>query len=496
MYNKEAERMNDIKRLDVPKWGLSIEDGTVTKWLIEVGDGFEEGQEIVELETSKITNVLEAPFASVLRRIVAEPGVTLPVGGLIGLCAQPSVRDEQVEAFLAGLDAFPDMPPGSALMALDKQTALNASSNSEPKPSDRAGVNVPTGFGGWRADADVLATAHARSYAERFDIDLAKVIGTGRRGRVSVDDVRTAIASAGGVAPAFGKSRVDVSHPLLPNASLRATPSARKLADEAGVSLAAIAASSGERIVRGDVERAVAVRSVSREAPEKGREPSRIVPLTNIRRTIAKRLQQSKQTAPHYRVAMNVEIDGLLSLRKAINAGGARVTVNDFLIKASSLALVGVPEVNVQFDGEVVAGFEHADIAVAVSTDAGFIAPILRSVDLMVLVDISRAVRDLSTRARAGRLRADEIEGGTFSISNLGMFGVSHFDAIINPPQVAILAVGSAEERVLPGTNGPRTTSVLTLTLSSDHRVIDGATAAEFLSELRAYLETPGLMLS
>ena len=114
----------------------------------------------------------------------------------------------------------------------------------------------------------------------------------------------------------------------------------------------------------------------------------------------------------------------------------------------------------------------------------------------MGLVDISRAVRDLSTRARAGRLRADEIEGGTFSISNLGMFGVSHFDAIINPPQVAILAVGRAEERVLPGTNGPRTASVLTLTLSSDHRVIDGATAAEFLSELRAYLETPGLMLS
>jgi pyruvate dehydrogenase E2 component (dihydrolipoamide acetyltransferase) len=209
-----------------------------------------------------------------------------------------------------------------------------------------------------------------------------------------------------------------------------------------------------------------------------------------MRLTIARRLQASKRDAPHFRVVVDVEVDALLALQQALG-GGQQVTINDLLVKACAASLMEVPACNVQFDGAVLRRFSDADIAVAVAVDDGLITPIVRAANRKPLAEISSELRELVGRARAGRLQAGEFEGGTFSISNLGMYGVRQFDAVINPPQAVILAVGAAGRRVVVRDEQPAVASVMTLSLSSDHRVIDGATAAKFLAVLQRLLEQP-----
>jgi pyruvate dehydrogenase E2 component (dihydrolipoamide acetyltransferase) len=217
-----------------------------------------------------------------------------------------------------------------------------------------------------------------------------------------------------------------------------------------------------------------------------------------MRQTIAKRLQDSKREAPHFRACIEVEIDRLLALRKQLNnaRNDANISVNDCLIKATAMALAAVPAVNIQFDGSQITPMPHADIAVAVALEDGLITPIVSRAETKGLVEISNEMRDLATRAKIGKLKLQEFQGGSFSISNLGMFGVSQFDAIINPPQAAILAVGVGERQLRPdGDNEVRHATVMTLTLSSDHRVIDGAIAAKFLQQLKSFIDQPATML-
>jgi pyruvate dehydrogenase E2 component (dihydrolipoamide acetyltransferase) len=224
------------------------------------------------------------------------------------------------------------------------------------------------------------------------------------------------------------------------------------------------------------------------------------VAMSGMRRTIAGRLQASKQTIPHYRVTMDVQLDALLALRKQINDAdpGVNVSVNDGVIKAVASALAKSPEVNVQFDEatQSIQRFRHADISVAVAIDEGLITPIVKAADTKTLTQISAEVRELATKAKAGTLKPDEFQGGSFSISNLGMFGVKQFDAIINPPQAAILAVGGGEQRAVVENGELTVATVMTLSLSSDHRVIDGAMAAGFLQMVKRFIETPSLMLA
>lgn len=211
-----------------------------------------------------------------------------------------------------------------------------------------------------------------------------------------------------------------------------------------------------------------------------------------MRASIAKRLLESKQTIPHYRVRMDINIDTLTARRKQLSASsGSRITLNDMLVRAAGLALVKHPNVNAQLHGEEIRQFPHADISLAVATDGGLITPIVRGADLKSLNEISALSAQLAERARTGSLTRDEITGGTFTISNLGMFGVDQFDAIINPPQVAILAVGAATERVIARGGVPAVASILTVTLSADHRVVDGAVGAAFLASLRDLLQSP-----
>jgi pyruvate dehydrogenase E2 component (dihydrolipoamide acetyltransferase) len=468
--------------LRVPKWGLSMEEGTVALWLIEEGEEFSQGQDICEIETSKIANVMEAPFAGRLHRIIAHVGDTLPVQGVIAVAAPADVDEADVDAALAaasvggsvagGEPALPKEAPKqhSAVAEPSQGPAPEASASQEtasPRPGaprSQSAVMIPDALRG-DAGSHVFASPRALRFAASEGLDLSKVTGTGRAGRVGMRDVRSAVQGAGGTMPPL--STVPVASALPPSglsdAEVDATPVARRLAKLWEIPLAACRPTGRNgRVCKADVEAARARSGASGNnvtravAPGPAAElpqdenPSESIAMTGMRRTIASRLSKSKLESPHFRVAVDVEVDALNALRKQINAEhpGVKVSVNDFVIKAVAMALVKHPQCNIQFDGDVISQFRHADVSVAVAMDAGLITPIVRTADTKSLVAISSEMRQLATKAKASTLRPEEFQGGTFTVSNLGMFGVSQFDAIINPPQAAILAVGGAREEV------------------------------------------------
>jgi pyruvate dehydrogenase E2 component (dihydrolipoamide acetyltransferase) len=339
--------------------------------------------------------------------------------------------------------------------------------------------------------------------AIEYGVNLNNISGTGRHGRVSKSDLENAVTAAGGELIRTNNTASTVVK-LGDDSHIKATPVARRLAEELGVNLLECRVSGDRgRVCKADVE-AVATRKNKPLAPSIDTSGSITIEspfesevLTGMRKTIAGRLQSSKQTAPHFRVQIDAEIDALLAVRKQINAANsaAKVSVNDFMVKACAAALMQVPAINVQFDGEQVKYFKDADISVAVAVADGLITPIVSSANHKGLIAISNEVRDLATRAKINRLKPSEFVGGSFCISNLGMFGIKQFDAIINPPQGAILAVGTGEQRPVVKEGQLSIATVVSLTLSSDHRIIDGAVAAQFMSILKGYLEQPATML-
>ncbi len=384
--------------ITMPKWGIEMQQGTITEWHAAPGGELAKGAPLLDVETEKIVNSVEAPVAGTLRRIVAETGSTEAVGALIAVFADAAVSDAEIDAFIAGFkpaDASFDHADAPAAPAAPAETASAA---------DAA------------ADGEARISPIARRLAERLGVDITQVKGTGRNGRVSKEDVE------------------------------------------------AYAASAGDGVVR-----------------EK---------MTSMRATIARRLLESKQGIPHYRLAADVDLTALLARRAALRAAGTEVSVNDLLVRACALTLVKHPAVNAQLQGDEVHKFPHADIAVAVATDGGLVTPIVRSADTKSAAQIGAETGDLAARARSGKLTREEITGGTFTLSNLGMFGIDRFDAIINPPQVAILAVGAGADRVIARGGSVVVAKVATLTLSCDHRVVDGAIGAQFLQALRQTIES------
>ncbi len=268
-----------------------------------------------------------------------------------------------------------------------------------------------------------------------------------------------------------------------------ASPVARRLATKLGINLHDVPATGRHgRVSKGDVERAAVARFGTTAFSEEN--------LSGMRRTIAARLTESKQTIPHFRVSVDVEIDSLLQQRRHMNETlGQQLSVNDFVLKAAAAALVQVPEVNVQFNGDSLRRFDEVNIAMAVALDGGLVTPVLRDVGAMSLPQLSARARELASRAQQGRLAADDLQGGTFSVSNLGMYGVDEFDAIINPPQAAILAVAAGVRKPVVRGEDLVPATVMRVTLSADHRAIDGAVAARFLQSLKGFLENPAAML-
>ncbi len=401
--------------ITMPKWGIEMQQGTITEWHAAPGGALAKGAPLLDVETEKIVNSVEAPVAGTLRRIVAETGSTEAVGALIAVFADAAVSEAEIDAFITGFK------PADA--SFDHADAPAAPAAAAPAV-DAA------------ADGEARISPIARRIAERLGVDITQVKGTGRNGRVSKEDVEAYAASIGvqaGAAPA-------------------AAP------------VVAPTAPTGDGVVR-----------------EK---------MTSMRATIARRLLESKQGIPHYRLAADVDLTALLARRAALRAAGTEVSVNDLLVRACALTLVKHPAVNAQLQGDEVHKFPHADIAVAVATDGGLVTPIVRSADTKSAAQIGAETGDLAARARSGKLTREEITGGTFTLSNLGMFGIDRFDAIINPPQVAILAVGAGADRVIARGGGVVVAKVATLTLSCDHRVVDGAIGAQFLQALRQTIES------
>ena len=407
--------------ITMPKWGIEMQQGTITEWHAAPGAALAKGAPLLDVETEKIVNSVEAPVAGTLRRIVAETGSTESVGALIAVFADAAVSDAEIDAFIAGFKpAAASFEPEGASAAEPVAAAAPAAASAD-------------------ADGEARVSPIARRIAERLGVDITQVKGTGRNGRVSKEDVEAYAASLGVSGAAAAPTTAAPSAPVAPPAA-------------------------GDGVVR-----------------EK---------MTAMRSTIARRLLESKQGIPHYRLAADVDLTALLARRAALRAAGTEVSVNDLLVRACALTLVKHPAVNAQLHGDEVHKFPHADIAVAVATDGGLVTPIVRSADTKTAAQIGAETGDLATRARSGKLAREEITGGTFTLSNLGMFGIDRFDAIINPPQVAILAVGAGADRAIVRGGSVVVAKVATLTLSCDHRVVDGAVGAQFLQALRQTIES------
>lgn len=411
-----------IHAVAVPKWGIEMIEGTLNAWSKEIGDEIRAGEEILELESDKIVNMLEAGGEGVLRRKLAKPGETLQVGELLGIIADGSVDESAIDAFVANWQATESAKAAPAAAATLAPPA--------PKPESRP----PAAVQAQASTASVRVSPVVRRLAAELGVDLSTLQGSGRSGRITKEDVEAAAASG-------------------------SPPEAMP------------------------------------EPQSSGANPATETPMTGMRRTIARRMQGAKQTIPHFYLTVDLPLAGLQAERAKLNADerAQRVSVNDLVIWCIARALKDVPEVNVQCaDDDRILQFEHADIAVGVATDRGLITPVVRAADTKSPREIATDMAALSARAREGKLTMDEISGGTFTLSNLGMMDVREFTAIINPPQGAILAAGKSEQRVIVEDGEMCIAERMTVTLSCDHRVIDGAVGARFLQSLTHQLEQLG----
>jgi pyruvate dehydrogenase E2 component (dihydrolipoamide acetyltransferase) len=414
---------------------------------------------------------------------------------LLGVLAEGKVSEEEIDEFVA---SFVVAAGGAALAKSSVTDGSGASATAAaPKVAAKSAVPVAVALASKSAlsegpdDSDVKASAVARRIAKANNVNLNNITATGRNGRVSKNDVEQAAGIRVMAAPLAGSPAASTSSAktTADDSRIAATPVARRIAAKLDINLHDVTPTGSRgRVNKDDVERAaVALTGVADFSEEK---------LSGMRKTIAARLTESKQTIPHYRVSVDIEIDSLLSQRKYMNEElGHRLSVNDFVIKACASALVKVPDVNVQFTGETIRRFEQVDISMAVAIEGGLITPVIRNVANKGLPQIAAEAKDLAERAQNGSLSIDEFQGGTFSVSNLGMFGVDQFDAIINLPQAAILAIAAGKKKPVVRGDNIVAATVMRVSLSSDHRAIDGAVAATFLQALKGFLENPASML-
>lgn len=471
-----------VRAFTMPKWGIEMQQGTLAEWLVSEGDAFEKGQLLALIETDKITNEVEAEAPGVLRKIVASAGETQPVGALLAIFGDSDDADDAVEAFAA------------SFKAADTSTAAGRAAAPPPKP---AAVPPPAPAAAKATiPQDLAISPEARRRAEEAGVDVTRIAGTGRTGRITLQDVEQAIRPATlpvagePVANAVGTEALDGHY---------ASPLAKRLALLHGIDLSGLKGTGPRgRISKADVlgraEPSPAPAPIpavpARITPDNHPE---ILPMSAIRKTIARRLTEAKQNIPHFYLRAEVTVDALLKLRPTANLiMGVKASVNDYIVRAAALALIEVPDVNVQVHGDAIHRFPDADVAVAVATERGLVTPIVRSANRLRVDEISETVKALVAKAQAGKLAMAEIDGGTFTVSNLGMFGVDQFDAIINPPQGAILAVGASRKVWAEGADGGgRFENRIGFSLSCDHRAIDGAVGARFLQALKAIIEKP-----
>jgi pyruvate dehydrogenase E2 component (dihydrolipoamide acetyltransferase) len=432
----------------MPQLGETVAEGKITKWFKAAGDAVKPGDNLFEIETDKTSMEVPATAAGVLTEIRVREGDVVPVGAVVAIMSGAGT------AAAVAATAPTTAPPASAAARASAPTPTRAVSQQPVKLDPFREVRTPErNFGPAKLPGGTRVTPLARRLAAEAGIDPGKLSPSGPHGRVVARDVEAVAAKA---APA-------------PAAAQSVKPA-------------------------GDAARVMALY-----------EPGSFeeVPLDNMRRIIAARLIEAKQTIPHFYLSADATIERLLDVREETNAtAGAdgepayRLSVNDFVVKALALALLRVPAANAVWAHDRILRFRAADVGVAVAIEGGLITPVIRNADSKNIIEISAETKDLAARARARRLKPHEFQGGASAVSNLGMYGVREFAAIINPPHATILAVGAGERRPVETQDGFRFVSRMTVTLSCDHRVVDGALGAELLAAFKSLIEHPvGLLL-
>lgn len=413
--------------VQMPQMGFDMQEGKLVRWLKKVGDRIERNEPIAEIETDKAVMEIEAFDGGVITELLVEEGATVPVGEAIAVI---DTGDGEGRVPDAVRDAADETPPGAAPAQAEASTAETAA----PEGDNAAPAPTADGPAAQVPGERIKASPLARRLAREMGVNLRQLKGTGPGGRIVRADVEAAAAAAPAPAP-----------------------------------LAAVPAT---------------------DAPAGDRQ----VPLSRMRQIIAQRMVASKQQAPHFYVSMTVDMGEAMAFRRQFNetAGDEkRASINDLVVKACALALTEFPNINASFGDDVIYYHDGVDISIAVAVEGGLITPIIRDAHTKFLGDIGAEARQLAEAARAGRLRPDQYQGGTFTVSNLGMYGVDDFIAIINPPQAAILAVGAIVETPTVRDGEVVVRPLMRMTLSADHRVTDGAEAAQFLQHVKAVLEQP-----
>jgi pyruvate dehydrogenase E2 component (dihydrolipoamide acetyltransferase) len=417
----------------MPQLGETVAEGKITKWFKKVGDQIAVGDVLFEIETDKTSMEVPSMDAGPLAEIKVQEGETVPVSSVVAVIGGAGAAppdDAKVSGAPAATPAAPATGPAPAAAAAVKRELDPF--NAVKSPEKNFG---PATVGGAKV------TPLARRLAAEKGLDLTRVKGSGPRGRIVAADVASA------------------------------SPAPAPAATGAAMATGATA----DQVI-----------AMYRDVPY------REVQLDGMRRTIAKRLLESKQTVPHFYLTAEVEIGELLALRKKINANGSKISVNDFVVRAYALALQRVPDANAVWAEDRVLQFEHSDVGVAVSIEGGLFTPVIRKAETKSLSAISAEIKELAGRARERKLKPAEYQGGSAAVSNLGMYGVREFAAIVNPPHATILAVGAGERRpVETEDGGVRFVSKMTVTLSVDHRVVDGALGAQLLAAFKAIVENP-----
>jgi pyruvate dehydrogenase E2 component (dihydrolipoamide acetyltransferase) len=428
----------------MPKMGDAMEEGTLVKWLKSEGDEVSEGDAIAEIETDKVTLELEAENSGTLAQLIADEGQDIPVGEAIafiqGEGEEVPERDGAAGAGAEEAEGGEEEGGGEAQAATATQ---------EEAPAEEEAAEAAPATDG-QADGRFRASPIVRRLAEENNLDLSRIAGTGPAGRIVERDVRAAMER--------GDARADGRAAEAPVAAPAPQPAAA--------------------------------------APEPTGAPgTELVEPTRMQRIIGERMTQSKQQIPHYYATVEVEMDELLALRKQLNEQledqGIKLSVNDFVMKACAVALKDYPKLNALWTDKGIELHEQVNLAMAVALEAGLITPVIKDAANKTLSAISASSKDLATRAREGGLNPDEYQGGTFTISNMGMFGVESFSAIVNPPQAAIVAVSTIIQRAVFKEGEVVPVSLMKLTLSADHRISNGAEGGRYLAEVKRLLEHP-----
>jgi len=442
----------------MPALSPTMEKGNLSRWLKKEGDKIKPGDVLAEIETDKATMEVEAVDEGVLAKIVVPAGTAdVPVNNVIGLIAGEGEDPKSVAAphTMPHPSAAQSHQPSSPSAQVRQESPTPASAPSASAPSPIASANGQHG-------PRIFASPLARRIAKESGLDLAAIAGSGPHGRVIERDVTAALAKAP-ARPAVEEGRAP-SAPVPPS-----IPS--------------------DEVIRQNY----ALGSFEE------------VPHDLMRKTIARRLIEASRTIPHFYLTIDCNLDALMNLREAINEAAPKdkdgkpvykISVNDFIVKALALALIRVPDANVTWTESAMLRHKHADVGVAVAIPSGLITPIVRAAETKTLSVISGEMKDFAARARARKLRPEEYQGGSTAVSNLGMFGIKSFSAIINPPQATILAIGAGEQRAIVKNGAPAVAMMMSVTLSCDHRAVDGAVGAALLAAFKALIEQPAGMLA